>query len=101
MSKRERQELNSHWVTKELFQIATELFHPETPTKKPPNFIKLEALIINRTSERIPASTLKYWYYGNSHPKINEVELIAKALGYELDLMMMGSELPKTKESEL
>jgi DNA-binding PadR family transcriptional regulator len=75
--KREKKPL--HWAVKALFDLATE--------RGVRNDQELEELIIKKTGKRIPKNTLRYWKNGWSEPKISEVELIAKALDQELELM--------------
>lgn len=78
-TKREKQPL--HWAVKELFDQAE---------KREIDLASLEALIIEKTGQRISKNTLRFWKGGWSHPKITEVDLIAKALDHELDLMATG-----------
>lgn len=40
---------------------------------------------------KIPAGTLKYWSHGKSTPKVDEVEAMAKTLGYDLDLLQVSA----------
>lgn len=76
---RKREKRPLHWAVKDLFKLAEE---------KGLNEQSLETLIIERTGTRIPKNTLRYWKHGWSEPKISEVELIAKALDHELELMV-------------
>jgi len=79
-SKREKKPL--HWMVKELFTMANE---------EGLNEQRLEEKILSKTGKRIPKNTLRYWKNGWSEPKIGEVELIAKTLQYELELMVIAS----------
>jgi len=72
-----------HWITKELRVIMKE--KKLTPRD-------LEQLIQKKHGIRIPANTIKYWFYGHSNPKVNEAELMAEVLGYEIDLMQKERE---------
>lgn len=76
--RRERTKKPLHWAVRDLFAEA------ETQKLKDND---LEEAILKATGQRIPANTLRYWRNGWSDPKITEVDMIAKALGYELDLM--------------
>lgn len=67
-----------HWIVKELFSLAQ---------SKGISLQQLERLVISKTGTRIPFQTMKYWRNGKSHPKIDEVDTIAKAMGLELELM--------------
>lgn len=69
-----------HWIVLELFKIADERNLDER---------QLEALILEKTGQRIPPNTLRYWKGLWSEPKISEVDLIATALDYELDLILV------------
>lgn len=77
--KREKKTL--HWIVLDLFKIAAERKLDEK---------MLEALILEKTGQRIPHNTLRYWMGHWSEPKISEVELIALALDHELELMAKG-----------
>jgi multidrug efflux pump subunit AcrB len=69
-----------HWIVTELFNIAKQRW-PEKQDEM------LEAEIQRICSVRIPANTLRYWRNGWSTPKVSEADQIAKALGYELEIM--------------
>lgn len=48
-----------------------------------------EKMVMEASGIRIPFQTMRYWRAGNSHPKVTEVDAMAKALGYELELMLI------------
>lgn len=77
--KREKKEI--HWIVVDLFEMADTKGIDER---------SLETLILQKTGRRIPHTTLRYWKNKWSEPKISEVDLIAQALDYELDLMSRG-----------
>lgn len=76
-----REKKSVHWIVNELFKMVDERNLDEK---------QLEALILEKTGQRIPHNTLRYWKGQWSEPKISEVDLIATALGHELELMMKG-----------
>lgn len=82
--KREKKDV--HWIVTELFDLAAKAFPDERQIDK-----MLEAKIQEVTGVRIPHNTLRYWRNRWSEPKISEVDLIAQALGHELDLMSKES----------
>jgi len=71
-----------HWMVNELFKIVHE---------KGLTMIKLEEMIVEKfgIEKRISHNTLKFWRYGQSVPKVSEVEMIAEVLGYEIDLILI------------
>jgi hypothetical protein len=72
-----------HWMVRDLFDDATERgLHS-------PGWEPFSKLIEEKTALKIPTGTLKYWKLGFSTPKINEVEAMALALDYELDLLLV------------
>lgn len=81
MSKKEKKPL--HWAVRDLFEIAVDRGYNET---------RLEILIEEQTGKKISRNTLRYWHAGYSSPRVDEVDLIAKALGYEIDLILMEKE---------
>jgi len=80
-AKREKKPL--HWISQDLFKLAKE---------KGLNDQGFEDAIKEQTGNRIPSNTLKWWRLGGSHPQITEVEWMADALGYELDLILKEKE---------
>lgn len=75
---RSRVKRNLHWSVRAIFDVMEE---------RKLGFPEFSTLIEERTGVRIPPSTMKYWYYGNSTPKIDELEHMAAALEYELELI--------------
>ena len=79
-SDRQERLASRNWIVVELFDMATTLeLHS-------PGWEPFQELVEQTTGTRIPAGTMKYWANGHSTPKVSEVELMAQALGYELDL---------------
>lgn len=76
-----KRELN--WALRAVFDLMEE---------KKLTFEGFEGVIFLKSNIRIPASTLKYWYYGHSEPKISEFEIMAEALGYEMDIMLKDAD---------
>lgn len=74
-----REKKDVHWIVLDLFKMADEKVTDDKA---------LEALILEKTGVRIPHNTLRYWRNQWSEPKISEVDLIARGLGYELELMV-------------
>lgn len=73
-----------HWLVDDLFTMARDKgLHS-------PSWQPFSELIQKEAKLHIPPGTLKYWYAGNSTPKVEEAEAMAKALGYELDLCAPG-----------
>jgi len=73
-----------HWMVAEIFAMARDLgLHS-------PSWQPFSELIHKETKLHIPPGTLKYWYAGNSTPKVEEAEAMAKALGYDLDLCLVA-----------
>jgi transcriptional regulator with XRE-family HTH domain len=70
-----------HWAVTEVFKLATERgLHT-------PSWTPFSEKIYQTTGVRIARGTLAYWYNGQSSPKVEELDAMAKAVGYELDLM--------------
>lgn len=70
-----------HWIIVDLFNQAAE------QGLQSPNWEPLSELVLKVSGQRLPPGSLKYWYNGHSTPKLCEVEALAQALGYELELM--------------
>lgn len=78
---REERMAQRHWMVVELFRDARDA------GLSTPNWQPFSQLVEEKTGKRIPPGTLKYWYGGWSTPKVDEVEAMALALGWELDLL--------------
>lgn len=73
-----KEEHKPHWMTMELKSEA------QKQGKGPGD---LEKLILEQSGVRLSQHTIKYWFYGKSDPTLGAADLIANALGMELDLM--------------
>lgn len=82
-SERQERMKGRHWIVKELFGLA------EEAGLNSPGWEPFSALIEQTTGQRIPNGTLKYWANGHSIPKVDEVERMAEALGYEIELLQL------------
>lgn len=80
-AQRENRLEGRNFIVKEIFNIATEM------NLHSPGWEPFSSLILKKTGKRLPPGSLKYWYNGHSTPKFDEVDLMAKSLGYELELM--------------
>jgi len=67
-----------HWAVKELFDMMKE---------KKWSWEQLSQEIEKKSGKKISGSTLRFWSYGYSVPKVDELDLIAGAFGLELELM--------------
>lgn len=83
---REERLASRNWLVKEIFLLA------EERGLNSPGWQPFADLILEKTGNRIPSGSLKYWANGHSTPKVSEVEDMAEAIGYELDLMKKETE---------
>lgn len=77
---RSRNRAPLHWVVQDLFDLAK---------ARGLSFAQLSQKIKEKTDQAIPEGSLKYWSYGYSSPRIEQVDAIAITLGYEVDLQLV------------
>lgn len=69
--------------------MVTEIFQEaEKQGYASPGWEPFSKLIQEKTKKRIPSGSLKFWYYGHSEPRVSQLEAMASALGYELDILI-------------
>jgi len=71
-----------HWAVADVFDQARQKgWHS-------PGWEPFSAKILEVGGLHIPSGTLKYWERGYSEPKVTELEAMAEAVGYELELLL-------------
>lgn len=79
---REERLSKRHWIVSDIFDIAKEQgLHS-------PNYEPLARKVQEEKKINIPIGTLKHWANGHSAPKIDQIDALAAAVGYSLELVL-------------
>jgi len=71
------------WIANEIFRLMDE---------KGITVAKMEKMVLETTGLKISRNSIRWWKNGNSFPRIHQTEAMARALGYEMDLILRPTE---------
>lgn len=72
-------ELPLNWIATEVFKIMDEREITDA---------NMEKMVIETTGRRISRNSIRWWRKGKSVPRVDDTEAMARALGYEMDLVL-------------
>jgi len=76
-------ELPLGWIATEIFRIMDERKITEA---------KMERMVLEETGIKLSRNSIRWWKAGKSFPRVHHVEAMARALGYEVELILREPE---------